>query len=475
MTENKQQTEEKPKGQKVTPWEVEGDDEKGIDYDKLIESFGSERITEELLTRFEKVTGHKPHRFLRRGIFFSHRELNHILDLHEQKKPFYLYTGRGPSNESMHVGHLVPFLFTKYLQEVFDCPLVVQMTDDEKFLFKDLTLPECYRLTFENAKDIIAVGFNPKKTFIFSDVDYYAQMYPTILRIQKLISAHQAKKIFGFDDQRNIGRFAFPAVQAAPSFSIAFPGILEKGVKLIDQLDKSMINMTAKQRAKKLGKQRKKKPVGIDCLIPCAIDQDPYFRMTRDIAPRLGYKKPALIHSKFFPALQGPGSKMSSSVDSSCIHLTDTPNRIKKKVNKHGYSGGGATEELQREHGANLDVDVAYQYLRFFLEDDEELERIGKAYASGEMLTGEVKKILIETLQEYLVAFQKRRAEVTEDDLATFFERRPLFDFEDMRFRENIERFGNIGTFNGIQNVILKKDGTPNMRYKENKERFGNQ
>ena len=43
----------------------------------------------------------------------------------------------------------------------------------------------------------------------------------------------------------------------------------------------------------------------VTCLIPCAIDQDPYFRMTRDVAPVLKFKKPALLHSTFFPALQG--------------------------------------------------------------------------------------------------------------------------------------------------------------------------
>ena len=42
----------------------------------------------------------------------------------------------------------------------------------------------------------------------------------------------------------------------------------------------------------------------IRCLIPCAIDQDPYFRMTRDVAPRLKMHKPSLIMSRFFPALQ---------------------------------------------------------------------------------------------------------------------------------------------------------------------------
>lgn len=58
------------------------------------------------------------------------RELNRILDRHAQKKPFYLYTGRGPSSDSMHMGHMVPFMFTKWLQDVFDCPLVIQLTGE---------------------------------------------------------------------------------------------------------------------------------------------------------------------------------------------------------------------------------------------------------------------------------------------------------------------------------------------------------
>ena len=51
-------------------------------------------------------------------------------------------------------------------------PLVIQMTDDEKFLWKDLQLEEAHRLAYENAKDIIACGFDSRKTFIFSDLDY---------------------------------------------------------------------------------------------------------------------------------------------------------------------------------------------------------------------------------------------------------------------------------------------------------------
>lgn len=54
--------------------------------------------------------------------------------------------------------------------------------------------------------------------------------------------------------------------------------------------------------------------------------------MTRDVAPRLGYQKPAMIYSVFFPALQGAQTKMSSSDENSSIFLTDTNNQIKNKV-----------------------------------------------------------------------------------------------------------------------------------------------
>lgn len=46
---------------------------------------------------------------------------------------------------------------------MFDCPLVIQLTDDEKFLWKPLSLDECIRMGRENTKDIIACGFDPKK------------------------------------------------------------------------------------------------------------------------------------------------------------------------------------------------------------------------------------------------------------------------------------------------------------------------
>ncbi|XP_028677102.1 tryptophan--tRNA ligase, cytoplasmic-like [Erpetoichthys calabaricus] len=386
----------------VDPWTVATSNAKGIDYDKLIVRFGSSKIDQELIDRIERVTGQRPHHFLRRGIFFSHRDMHQILDAYENKKSFYLYTGRGPSSESMHVGHLIPFIFTKWLQEVFDVPLVIQLTDDEKYLWKDLKIEECYRFAIENCKDIIACGFDVNKTFIFSDLEYMGEspgFYKNVVKIQKHVTFNQVKGIFGFTDSDCIGKISFPAIQAAPSFSSSFPQIFN-------------------------GRK------DIQSLIPCAIDQDPYFRMTRDVAPRIGHSKPALFHSTFFPALQGAQTKMSASDPNSSIFLTDTAKQIKNKINKHAFSGGKDTIEEHRKFGGNTDVDVSFMYLTFFLEDDEKLEQIRKDYSSGALLTGELKKYLIDILQPLIAAHQERRKQVTDDVIKQFMTPRKLaFDF----------------------------------------------
>lgn len=387
----------------VTPWKVEGE----VNYDKLIKDFGSQPIDQTLIERIERVTKKPVHHFLKRGIFFSHRDLHAVLDLYEKGQPFYLYTGRGPSSESMHTGHLLPFLFTKWLQTTFKVPLVIQLTDDEKFFFKDLTLEQVERMTFENVRDIIALGFDPDLTFIFSDFNYVGNMYRLICQIERSYTANQVRGCFGFKLEDNCGKWMFPAIQAAPSFSTAFPHIFPPTRNIF-------------------------------CLIPHAIDQDPYFRLTRDIAPRLGYLKPAAIHSKFFPGLSGPKGKMSSSVGSAVL-LTDTRKMIKNKINQHAFSGGGATKEEHLMLGAYTKVDIPMQWLRFFFEDDEELERIHHDYMLGRLLTGEVKKNLIETLTKIISKHQEERKNVSDEKVRFFMSTRMMGPMKENSLQEKYE------------------------------------
>ena len=350
----------------VTPWHVEGD----IDYDKLIKQFGTQKISNEILTKLQKITG-EDHFMLRRGVFFSHRDLNLILNNYEKGDEFFLYTGRGPSGHT-HIGHLVPWVFAKWLQDKFNVNMYFQLTDDEKFFSKqNLSLEQTSNFALENALDFIALGFNPKKTKIIIDTNNIKTLYPIAAEVAKKINFSNTKAVFGFTNETNLGMIFYTSLQSAPCFI-------------------------------------EDKPV----LIPLGVDQDPHFRITRDVAQKINKVKPALIHNIMIPSLLGPGGKMSASDEKSTIYTTDSPEQVKKKINKYAFSGGQPDIDEHRKVGGDPDIDVSYQYLRIFFEpDDIKLKKIYDDYKSGKMLTGELKAILIEKINNFLSLHQEKREE----------------------------------------------------------------
>lgn len=353
----------------VTPWDVEGT----VDYQRLIDKFGTERLTDDLKQRLFSLAG-QDNLYLRRDFIFSHRDLDDVLDDYDDGGEFYVYTGRAPSGK-MHIGHIVSFYLTKWFQDAFNVNVYIQIPDDEKYWAKDdLSLSDIDHYATENIKQIAAVGFDPDKTFIFRNREYIANMYDAAIKVSNEVNYSVAKSVFGFKSSTNIGMSFYPALQMLPTFFEENP-----------------------------------------CLIPAAIDQDPYWRIQRDIAHKFNHDKTAAVHNKFIPALTGPDGKMSSSKPKSAIMLDDDKQTIKDKVHSQAYSGGGDTLKEHREHGADLNVDVSYQWLHnLFLEDDDELRRIADEYSSGEMTTGEIKDILVDELWEFLQAHQERKENADE-------------------------------------------------------------
>jgi tryptophanyl-tRNA synthetase len=361
-------TDEPKKEMVVTAWEVSGD----IDYDKLIEQFGVQPMTKEIEDKIAEHAGFK-HLQLRRGVYLSHRDTDWWLKEYEKGNKVGLYTGRGPSGH-VHLGHLLPWFFCKYLQDAFDADLYFQMTDDEKFLHReDLTLEETIALTYENALDVIACGLRPEKTHIISDTDHIQHIYKLGLKVAKRITFSTVRAVFGFTNSDNIGVIWHPALQAMVCF-------LES-----DRVGKN-----------------------IPCLIPAAIDQDPYWRITRDIAEKMGYYKPAQIHAKFLPGL-AEGGKMSASQPDTAIFTTDPPKKAAKKVMK-AFTGGRDTVEEQREKGGRPEICNVYAYYYFMFEQDDAalVERELKC-KRGEILCGECKKTLAKRIEVFLEDFQEKR------------------------------------------------------------------
>ncbi len=348
---------------KVTPWEVSGT----VDYDKLIKDFGTKPIDAELKAKLEKLAG-ESHLFLRRGFYFSHRDLDLILKDYESGKGFYLYNGVATGGE-MHVGHLISFIFAKWLQDKFRVNYYIQIPDEEKFLFKrELKWEGAQKRATENALHLAALGFDPDKTFIFRNTEYIEHMYPIAMKVAKKINYSTVKAVFGFEDQSNIGMLFYPALQITPTF---------------------------------FEKKR--------CIIPAGIDQDNYWRPQRDIAESLGHYKTAAVHNKFLPPLTGVTGKMSASAKETAIYLSDDEKTVKNKIMKYAFSGGKATIEEHRKLGGNPDVDVAYQWLSIlFEEDDRKLKKIHDDYKSGKLLTGELKQILIDKINAFLGEHRKK-------------------------------------------------------------------
>jgi tryptophanyl-tRNA synthetase len=353
---------------KVTPWEVTG----VVNYEKLVKEFGLNLLTDELLKRIEKQTK-ELHLFLRRKIFFAHRDLDWLLNEYEKGNKFYLYTGRGPSGYT-HLGHLIPWIFTKWLQDKFDAKLYFQITDDEKFLFKEkLSLEEVRAFAYDNILDLIALGFDQKKTFVFLNTEYSKTLYPQAIKVAKHITFSTARAVFGFKNESNIGQIFFTSMQAVPAFLESI-------------------------------KEKKNVP----CLIPLAVDQDPHFRVARDVLPKLGFYKPAVIHSKFLPGL-GKGGKMSTSEPETCIFTTDSQEEAEKKI-MNAFTGGGATIKEQKEKGGKPEICSVYQYYYFLFEsDDKKLKEIFENCKAGKRICGECKAELAKRVKEFLIEHQKKR------------------------------------------------------------------
>jgi tryptophanyl-tRNA synthetase len=363
-------------GLKMNPWEMSGEI-KEQDYPKLIKEFGAKIIDDKLLGELKKFTG-ELHPFLTTKLFFAHRDLDTVLDDYSKGKEFYLYTGRGPSGK-MHLGHLLPFIFTKWLQDKFDVDLLIQMTDDEKYLVRDIPMEEIRKNTHENILDILSLGFKKEKTHVIIDSEQSKILYNNAILFAKRLTASTAKAVFGLKDSDNVGKYFFTSMQAVPAFLLS----------------------AIKGR-------------NIRCLIPYGIDQDDHFKLARDILPKLGYYKPSAIISKLMPSLQGSG-KMSSSDPNSSIFLDDDEETVRRKINKYAFSGGRDTKEEQRKLGANPDIDFAFNMYRFLEPDQTKVDKVYSEYKSGRMLSGEMKALSADAINAFLSKLRSRRESIKDD------------------------------------------------------------
>jgi len=348
----------------IDPW---GNVEIG-EYKQKMEKFGIEPIDE--------IADKLPdHRYVSRGIIFGHRAMKEYLDAHQDGEDVAAITGIMPSGE-MHIGHKLVVDQMIMFQEM-GAEITLTAADIEAYNTREMSFGKSRELVIEEyLKNYVALGLDLDNT------DFYFQS-------KGGTEYHTKSKQFGRYVTQN---------EMEATYGSANPAKMVSALTQYADILKPQFNGP--------------KPT----VVPVGIDQDPHIRLTRDVASKYrdqDFMKPASIYNKFMRGLQG--GKMSSSKPKSYIALTDPVEEAKNKIDQ-AKTGGKDSLEEHREKGADIKEDMVFELLAFHLiEDDDELERIRKEYSNGEMLSGEVKQIAKDKIEEFLLEHHTRREEAEEE------------------------------------------------------------
>ena len=425
----------------IDPWAS-----KGIkNYDEICEKFGLEKIDSSKLPN--------PTHLHRRGIIFAHRDLDSVLNARKSGKSFGVLSGLMPSGQ-MHLGHKMVIDQAKWFQDLGG-DVTIAVADLEAHATRGLSLEKCRKYAVEEyISNYAGMGLNPEKTSIyFQSERSIVQKMGFTLGTKTNLSEMEA--IYGFSGNTSLAHVQSPLVQAG---DIVHPQLDEYGglrpivVPVgIDQdphirLTRGMVSKTNwfnvnNNKSGNLtiglsiqdnnqeimgirsggGIDKNQRKMIIDRAIS-AINKAGYKEInsnlkhgTIDVKDAntenraeiqyelltlerqlggMGLMQPSSTYHQF--AVGMTGGKMSSSQPETTIFLNDSMKSIEKKI-KASFSGGQSTIEEHRSKGGNPEIDVAYQYLRYFFEeDDNELNKIREEYISGELLTGEIKAICVD-------------------------------------------------------------------------------
>tara|TARA_B100000886_G_scaffold214624_1_gene148806 strand:- start:347 stop:1705 length:1359 start_codon:yes stop_codon:yes gene_type:complete len=431
----------------IDPWAS-----KGIkNYDEICEKFGLEKI--------DHTTLPEPTHLHRRGIIFAHRDLDSILNARKAGKPFGVLSGLMPSGQ-MHLGHKMVIDQAKWFQDLGG-DVTIAVADLEAHATRGLSLEKCRKYAVEEyISNYAGMGLNPDRTSIyFQSERAIVQKMGFTLGTKTNLSEMEA--IYGFSGKTSLAHVQSPLVQAG---DIVHPQLDEYGglrpivVPVgMDQdphirLTRGMVSKTNwfNVNKNKLGNltiglsiqdnnqdimgmrnngsvDKTQRKIVIDKAIS-AINKAGYNQInsnpkhgTIDIKDAnaenyseiqyellslerqlggMGLMQPSSTYHQF--AVGMTGGKMSSSMPETTIFLNDSMKTIEKKI-KSSFSGGQPTVEEHRKKGGNPDIDVAYQYLRYFFEEnDNTLEKIREEYVSGKLLTGEIKSICVEKAESWM-------------------------------------------------------------------------
>jgi len=354
----------------IDPWGVVDIE----DYTHLFELFGIEPI-EPLLEDFPT-----PSRYMRRLVVFGHRDLQVIAESIRDGEDFAVMSGIKPTGD-FHLGTKMTAEEIVYFQKI--CPKATAfycIADLEAYADNGIPLERGAEIAVDNLKDILALGLDPKRAYIYKQSEEVRVMNLAFI-FSRGVTGNMLKAIYGL---KPIGLYLSALVQA--------------GDILLPQLDD-------------FGGP---KPV----VVPVGADQDPHIRLTRDLARKyssqFGFVTPGATYHKLIHSLTGE-RKMSKRDPMSYLTLNDDPAVAGVKV-MNCLTGGRETAELQRKLGGEPDKCVNYELAMFhFVEDDSRVKQIYEECIGGKRICGDCKAEVAEHVTRFLVDHQRKREKATDE------------------------------------------------------------
>ena len=420
------------------------------DYARLRDEFGIQEFTEELW----KDLPH-PHRLLRRGIVFGHRDFERIKRAIYKKQPWAILTGLMPSGK-MHLGHKMVIDEVIYYQSI-GAEIFIAVADIEAFATRGYTLKEAEEIALkEYIPNYIALGLKPDKCQIYFQ-SKRGEVKDLAYSLGKKINWSQMVATYGFSGSTNMTHIFSPLVQTGDILHVQLekyggvrPTLVPVGVDQdphlrlcrdiakahrffnvtltkdgrigifvkIDENVNKLLNI-AEKIAREMGFHNVERITRYKALYLNDASADDIGMIEDALAPEevklggYGFIAPSSTYHRFMTGLTG--EKMSSSVPESAIFLSDSPEEAKKKI-RNAKTGGRVTLEEQRRLGGEPLQCMIYElFLYHLIEDDKELEEIYNRCKNGELMCGECKKKATELITETLAELKEKRESARED------------------------------------------------------------
>ena len=441
-------------GMKIDPWSSN----QSTDYSRIIDQFG--------LSSMDLIKMNNPSKLHRRGIVFAHRDLDVVLDAKNSGEKFGVLTGLMPSGK-MHLGHSMVIEQVRWFQNQGG-DVTIAVADLESQATRGVSLEKGREIALnEYISNYAALGLDPDKTNV-----YFQSSRPIVQRLGfqlgKRTNLNEFESIYGFTGETNLAHLQAPMVQVGDILHpqtedygglrpIVVPvgvdqdphlrltrGLASKtnwfnvndgkksGVIIGLSIQEDNAEILGQQPNGRVDKQKlnsifdgivsRLKDIGYSDIIsnpkngtvnvPSATSKDKtqikmkLLEYERQLGG-MGLLAPSSTYHHFAVGLTG--DKMSSSKPKTTIFLDDDLESITKKI-KRAYSGGQSTIEEHRRLGGNPDIDVAYQYMMYFFEDDDDyLQSINSEYRAGKLLAGEMKQLCIDRAKDWLEELNEKR------------------------------------------------------------------